>query len=191
VYNSARELKNAGDLVKRQKEVKLYNMLFPMYLLWLVPTVWIIIIPANFIIDSIVVLLNLTALKLPRAQIYKKAIFKVWGYGFLADLIGSIFLFIVSQGSSIAHSTISLSEANKAALNNFRLAVEYNPYSNFLALAVTLIGIAIAGICIYFFNLKRVFKNSDIDLRYKKRLALMLAIFTAPYMLLIPANQFF
>ena len=178
--------------VEQQMEVKLYNMLFPMYLLWLVPAVWIIIIPANFIVDSIVLLLTLTALKLPRIPIYKKTVFKVWGYGFLADLIGSIFLFIVSQGSyAIAYSNISLSETYKAALNNFRLAVEYNPYSNFLALAATLIGIAIASVCIYFFNLRRVFKNIDIDLHDKKRLALMLAIFTAPYMLLIPANLFF
>ena len=82
---------------KIRKRTRLYNMLFPMYLLWLAPTIWLLIMPANFLIDSIVVLIALSVLKLPPMAIYKKTILKVWGYGFLSDLIGSASLLIISQ----------------------------------------------------------------------------------------------
>jgi len=178
--------------IKTKKEIRLYNMLFPMYLFWLIPTIWLIVMPANFLIDSIVILITLSILKLPRIAIYKKTILKVWGYGFLADLIGSIFLLIISQLSyAVFASDTMFTEAIRKALNNYRLAIEYNPYSNVFALLTTILAITISGLCIYKFNLKSTFKNIDIDLAHKKRLALILAIFTAPYMLLIPAYLFF
>lgn len=178
--------------MKTKKDVKLYNMLFPMYLLWLIPITWIIVLPANFIIDSAVVVITLSALKLPRKSTYKKIILKVWGFGFLSDFIGSAFLFIVSLGSStIAVSNTMFTETIRTAFNEFRLAVEYNPYSNVLALIVTVIGITISALCIYKFNLKNTLRNVNMGYAHKKRLSLMLAIFTAPYMLLIPAYLFF
>jgi hypothetical protein len=175
-------------LMKTKKEIRLYNLLFPMYLLWLLPTLWLIVMPANFLIDSIVILIALSILKLPRIAIYKKTILKVWGYGFLADLIGSIFLFIISEVSyAVCAGDTLFTETIREALNDYRLAVEYNPYLNVFAFLTTILGIAISGLCIYKFNLKRTFKNIDIDLAHKKRLALLLAIVTSPYMLLIPS----
>lgn len=163
-----------------------------MYLLWLFPTIWITIAPANFIIDSVVVLLALSIWKIPRKEIYKKTIFKVWGYGFLADLIGSLLLLAISL---ISHPIISnetlFSETIREAVNDFRIAVEYNPFENIFAFMVTVLAIIISGLCIYKFNLKRTFKNIEIDDIYIKRMALTLAIVTAPYMLLIPAYLFF
>jgi len=82
-------------------------------------------------------------------------------------------------------------EAIRKTLNNFRLAVEYNPYENVFAMLATVLAIVISGLCIYNFNLKSTFKNCDIEMTHKKRLALMLVIFTTPYMLLIPAYLFF
>lgn len=178
--------------MKSREEIKLYNMLFPMYLLWLIPTIWIVVVPANFLIDSIVILVTLSVLKIPRKEIYKKTILKIWGYGFLADLIGSIFLLLISEiAFAIFEGNSMFTEESRRALNTIRLAIDYNPYSNIFAFVITLLAVAISGFCIYKFNLKSTFKTIEIDIAHKKRLALMLALFTAPYMLLIPANLFF
>lgn len=78
------------------KTVKLYNMIFPIWFLIFLPPVAFIMLFGNFIIDSIVVIscyyfLKLTKLDLKLEEFYKSCIFKVWGYGFLADIIGHLF----------------------------------------------------------------------------------------------------
>ncbi|HBQ85566.1 MAG TPA: hypothetical protein DD811_03660, partial [Syntrophomonas sp.] len=59
-----------------------------------------------------------------------------------------------------------------------------NPYS-FCYVALVIILVAVS---IYFFNLKFSLKNLEIDIASKKRIALSLAIFTAPYILLYPSK---
>lgn len=57
---------------KRKKSVKLYNVLFPVWMLLLLPPLWLVVIPGNFIIDSIVLLVSLAILKIgERKQFYK------------------------------------------------------------------------------------------------------------------------
>ena len=46
-----------------KKDEKLYNVLFPLWMLMLFPQVWLIVLPGNFIIDSAVLLLTLLILK--------------------------------------------------------------------------------------------------------------------------------
>ncbi|MDO4175388.1 MAG: hypothetical protein Q4D42_11555, partial [Eubacteriales bacterium] len=70
-----------------KRNVRLYNILFPMWMFWLWPTpVWLIILPANFVIDSLVLL---AAMKWKRIADWKnawrKSIVKVWLLGFLSD----------------------------------------------------------------------------------------------------------
>ena len=61
------------------------------------PITWIIAIPLNFVIDSIVILLSLKFLRIEEAfQKYKKVILKVFLFGFFSDFIGAIFLFLIS-----------------------------------------------------------------------------------------------
>lgn len=75
---------------------------------------------------------------------YKKCILKIWGYGFLADIIGAgllVLLFFGYIGNSIA----------------------YNPLSSPIAFAVTSVGVIMAGICIYLFNYKKVLSLIDLD----------------------------
>ncbi len=51
-----------------------------------------------------------------------------------------------------------------------------------------LIAIAISAVLIYNFNLKICLKNSDLDDNIKRKLALWLAIITAPYFFYINFN---
>ena len=46
-----------------KRELRLYNVIFPIWLLFLFPTVLILVIPANLAVDSLVLLLTLLARK--------------------------------------------------------------------------------------------------------------------------------
>ena len=46
-----------------KKEVRLYNVLFPVWLLWLFPQIFLIVAPANLLVDCLVLTLALMGLK--------------------------------------------------------------------------------------------------------------------------------
>ena len=79
--------------------VKLYNVLFPFWMLMLFPQLWLIILPGNFIIDSLVLLISLKMFKICESKRwYKTYILKIFAFGILSDIIGSAYmLFIPSQ----------------------------------------------------------------------------------------------
>lgn len=48
----------------KDREVRLYNAIFPVWLLWLLfPWMWLVILPGNLLIDALAVLFALWALK--------------------------------------------------------------------------------------------------------------------------------
>ena len=158
------------------KDIKLYNIIFPVYMLWLIPPVIFIVGILNFIIDSVVVLITEKILKLEDMfSKYKKVIFKVWIFGFLADFIGALFLFITSALFDDLNIPIKYN-------------IDYNPFGNIYALIITVIGILIAGILIFIFNKKICFKKIDITEKQRFILSLVMAIVTAPYLFLLPMN---
>jgi hypothetical protein len=78
-----------------KKGIKLYNVIFPIWMLLFLPPVWLVVFPANFAIDSLVFRLGAKFAKLQNIlAVYKKSILKIWGFGFLADLLGAGFLFL-------------------------------------------------------------------------------------------------
>lgn len=42
-----------------KKQIRLYNIILPIWLLIVLPQVWLIVLPANLIIDGLVLLLTL------------------------------------------------------------------------------------------------------------------------------------
>ena len=167
--------------------VTLYNVIFPVWMLILIPTVWIVVLPANFIIDSLVLLLAFHLLKLnDRKTLYKQSILKVWGFGFLADMIGAGFLLGVNLIDSALGG--SDSAAWRWFYDNITGPLGYNAFKSPIALFVALLAIAGAGALIYLFNYKISFKSWPVEERQRKKAALILAIATAPYTMLIPAS---
>ncbi len=76
------------------KKTKLYNVIFPVWLMVLIPPIILIVIPANFIVDSLVLLLGFKILSITdKLRNYKKCILKAWIFGFLVDIVGSLLLF--------------------------------------------------------------------------------------------------
>ena len=78
-----------------KKDITLYNVFFPFWLLLkLSPLGWGLTIVGNFIVDSLVLFLLMWILKIAdKKQFFKKSIWKVYGFGLLADLFGSVLLF--------------------------------------------------------------------------------------------------
>lgn len=144
-----------------KKEMRLYNILFPIWFLLFIPITWVVVLPANFVIDSLVILITMKMIGVKfKKRMYKESILKVWGFGFLSDIIGAAFLFV----------TMWILE----------LAV---PGEDYLYLAIAVL---ISAIFIFIFNYKISFKGYDRNTRFK--MALSLAILTAPYTFLIPLD---
>lgn len=158
----------------KNTDVRLYNVLFPVWLLWFFPITWIVVLPANFVIDLAVLFITLTVMKVEsRKQICKSCILRVWLCGFGADLLGSILMF-----------TPTLLDIN----NDLIGAINMNPFENVFALIWVTICLIFSVVCIYFFNLKYCLEKSDLDLSQKKKVALSMAIVTAPYLFYMPSE---
>lgn len=142
--------------------MKLYNILFPIWLLFLVPTIWLIAIPLNFIIDSIILFISMKVFKIEdKKNFYLKHIFFIFLFGFLSDMLGALMLLTITVISS------SISG---------------------LELWLALIGVLVASFFIFFFNYTFTFKK--IEEEQRRKLALIFALFSAPIAFLIPTSIF-
>ena len=160
------------------REVRLYNILFPVWLLVFLPTyLWFLLIPANYLIDALVLWLSIRKIS---SLSYKSALKKTWRIclvGFAADLAGALFLLLISY-----------LDLNYWWWKNLQYSVMWNPFSSILGLIVTLLGIALSAILIYYLD-KRILSKMDVVPQEQiSRVAMNLAVFTAPYLFLFPSN---
>ena len=168
-----------------KRETRLYNVIFPIWILmfWPSPPVFLVTLFGNLAIDCAVVVLALLALRHPaKGAVLRRCWWKVWLYGFLSDVIGAVWLTAGLFGAW------ALDADGTAAgwVRDFAMAMTVNPFRYPLALAWTAVGVAIAGVCIYFFD-RRVFRRiPELDGRQSHTIALTLAIATAPWLFFIP-----
>ena len=154
---------------KRKQSVRLYNVMFPVWFLFLFPMLWIWILPANFLIDSLVLILAMTVFHYEnRMQVWKKSILKVWIIGFLSDIAGALLVF----GIYLLLETYT------------DLALYCFPMEQLIILP----GLAAAGVLIYFLNRRFSFRKTELTGGQIHRLSLVMAIVTAPYTMLIPLS---
>jgi hypothetical protein len=111
-----------------------------------------------------------------KAVLYKKAIIKIWLFGFLSDFIGTAFIFL---------SQLELGMWWREFISN---PVSYNPFDNIFSLIFVLIAVIISALCIFIFNRYVSFNKTDMDKGKIFIISLILAIFTAPYLFLIPSQ---
>ena len=163
-----------------KKTYKLHNILFPIWMLIFFPTyLWLFLIPANYLIDYLVTRLSMKHLVIEDYQ--KKALRHSWKIciiGFLSDFIGAAFLLgteliIDRQGNRDLYELIN--------------GINYNPFVNVCSFLLIVAGILIAGVCIYFLNRWMLGKDKELTREQVKKIALYLAVFTAPYLFLIPS----
>ena len=156
--------------MKRRSELRLYNVLFPIWFFFFFPTVlWGLILPANFLIDSAVLLLaakRLGLAKPERIQLWKKSILPVWLIGFFSDAVGGLFIFALT-------------------LLWERLDLPGNLYLFPGTTLISVPGVVLAGLLIYRLD-RWVLRRRGQNAAAAHRLALAMAVFTAPYAMLIP-----
>ena len=145
----------------KNSDIKLYNVLFPFWMLLLFPQMWAIVLPGNFIIDSIVLIISMFALKMTeKKQFYKRHIFQIWGFGMLSDIVGAAYMFLLMWAFEVGSMGDEL----------------------YLTIPALIISAALIFVLNYFVT----FRKSDKVLRLK--LALTFTIVTAPYTFLIPSS---
>ncbi|MBR4163677.1 MAG: hypothetical protein IKR11_09160 [Solobacterium sp.] len=163
-----------------KRTYRLYNILFPIWMLIFFPTyLWLLLIPANYLIDYLVTRLSMKYLDIEDYR--KKALRHSWKIciiGFLSDLIGAAFLLgteliVDRQGNRDLYELIN--------------GINWNPFVNIYSFLLIVAGIVIAGVCIYFLNRWMLGKDKELTKQQVNKIALYLAIFTAPYLFLIPS----
>ena len=142
------------------KDVKLYNVLFPVWFLMLIPATWLVVLPGNFLIDSLVLIIFMCCAKMQdRKTFYRKHILKIFCFGLLADMVGAALMLLCAY------------------------VLEWGVYGDELYLTIP--AAAVAGGCIFLLNYFVTFRKCEKPLR--RNLALTYAIATAPYTFLIPS----
>ena len=166
-----------------KKTVTLYNLVFPVWLLWIVPLTWIVVLPVNFFIDLLVVVVTMKYLKISdMKQKAKAVIVRVWLMGFAADFIGSFVMYI---------TTMLDFGLNDQWWEKIEYAVTYNPFQSGVAIFVVAICVILTAFFIYLFNYKWALKKAEFNDIERKKVALSLAIFTAPYLFYLPTEWFY
>lgn len=160
-----------------KKQTRVYNLLFPIWLIWLFPQVLVFVIPGNLLIDCAVLFLALLALKHPqKGAVIKKLWWKFWLLGFAADGVGVAWMFL---GWLLA---IPFEDFWDDTLRY----IMHNPFGHPLAFLWTLAGVALAGVCIYFFDKRAMGSCGLLDDRQRHAIALAMAVVTAPWLFFIP-----
>lgn len=122
---------------------------------------------ANFAFDSLVLFLSMCWLHLQsKARIWKKSILKIYGIGYASDVAGTMLM----VGLQILCSEV------------LKLRYWEIPTASIL---MALPGILLAGALIYLLNRKFAFAKCGLDPVESRKLSLTLAVFTAPYLLLL------
>ena len=146
----------------KKKDIKLYNVLFPMWALFLLPESWLLAVPGNFLIDSLALYAAMRCFRVEyRLEFFKDHILKVFLYGFLADFVAA----------GVMWAAVLLFEVGGAMGDSLLLTVP---------------GVVLAAGLIWVFNYCFTFRICEKPLR--RKLALFFAIATAPYTFLVPSS---
>ena len=147
--------------MNRSKSVTLYNVLFPLWMILLFPQMWLIVLPGNFLIDSLVLLASMAFLKISEKKLfYKKYIFAVFSFGILSDIAGSALLFLLCFVLELGHMGDEL----------------------YLTLPAILLSAAMIFMLNYYITFKKV------DRKTRLTLSIIFSVVTAPYTFLIPTS---
>lgn len=162
-----------------KKQTRLYNIILPIWILLLFPQLLVFVIPGNLAVDCAVLVLTLLALKhTQKGAVVKQLWWRFWLLGFAADAVGVLWMFL---GWLLAIPF-------EGWWTDTLRYIMHNPFGHPLALLWTLAGVALAGVCIYFFD-KRAMRACELLAgRERHIIALAMAVVTAPWLFLIPTH---
>lgn len=171
------------DLDEYEQDHDLPEKILLIEIFGIFPLLWLLVLPFNFIFNSIILVIILKAMKMNLKEIkniYKlssaKICFSTWLSQLIAILIMSIPMYIDEFENLNKTIYFIIKES---------LAVATNPFDNIYSLSFLLILIMLIIIMNYLFvcrfSLKEVYKNKYIDEKQIKKIALLFAIFNIPY----------
>lgn len=164
-------------MMKDKSEIKFYNVLFPVWMMiWFPSLLWLLLIPANYLIDHLVVWLSNR--KMPGSGAFcKKHVWKICLAGFAADFAGSFVLFIFATCTDFK------------SLEAISDGIFRNPFSNAGSFVFVLAAVCISAIIIFRMD-KGILERAGLPVEEAKRIARNLAVFTAPYLFFVPSELF-
>ena len=163
-----------------KQELRLYNVIFPVWMMFLVPQVWLIALPGNLVIDVVVLAVTLKVLGHgSKLAVVKELWWKFWLFGFLADFVGVAALLPCPF-------LMILLEPAAPWLYDALSPVMHNPFLSLPALAWVGEAVALAGYCIYRFDRRAMKDCVLLSETEKHRIALTMAVVTAPWLFFIP-----
>lgn len=164
--------------IQSSKEIRLYNILFPIWLLiWIPSYLWLFLIPANYLIDRLVLSWSLRN-EDSRKELVRKNTWKVCIAGFAADLAGSLFLLAVY---------LLIDKLNLPSEQAMENALGWNPFTSLPGILIVLLAVLISGLLIFLLD-RSILCKAGLDPAKAKKSALTMAVCTAPYLFLIPSS---
>ena len=158
-----------------KSQVRLYNIIFPIWLLILFPQTWIVVIPANLIIDFLVLYLSLRSVSPEvRKQTVRHSLWRVYLCGFASDILAALPMLLAM-----------MADFGEWWIRNVQITV-FNPFATVYSFLWAAGCVVIGGVLIYLFNRHLCLNHCGLSDRQKHKTALMMAIFTAPYLFLFP-----
>lgn len=163
---------------------KIYNILLPIWLIIFFPSwLWLLLIPANYLIDRIVLMWSLG--DMPEKGLFcRNHNWKICLAGFASDYAGAILLFALNQ------LMFGMNDDVNSFISKAADGLMLNPFSNVLSLVIVIAAIVLSTVCIYKLD-KSILTKAGLDIDQAKKSAIRLAIITAPYVYLIPSEWFY
>lgn len=180
-----------------KRNIKLYNVIFPW---WLLPAVGVFFSPltgiglialvalADWAVDSLVLWFAMKKRGIERRkEIYKSLWWKIWLIGFAADFAGVVFMTLVS---TLMSSAYALQTPIGRYIGDAGNGVMYNAFRSPLSFIVVLLAVAISGIIIYFADQRVLNKAKGLKFADAEKISLAMALITAPWTFFIPTFYF-
>ena len=159
-----------------RKDITIFNVIMPLWMLIFLPSpLWLFLIPANYLVDYLVLRYSLRKVEGHR-RFCRRYTLPICFMGFLCDFIGTFPLFVITEPDS-------------DRLQKIQEAVMWNPFSHPLGFLVVASGILLAGIIIFQFD-RRILETAGLASEHARRAARNLAVLTAPYLFLLPLEWF-
>lgn len=151
---------------------KVFNMGFHPCMLYIFPSAWIFSLPFNFLVDSIVLLIGFKIFGKEKVWFnWRKAILKSWIFGYISDVLASVLVLVAEYIAGAYHTSVLM-----------------NPFGSVFAFVSVLISVVVAGVLIFVFNYKIALSKTELDKPARKKVALLMAIATAPYLFFMPVR---
>lgn len=171
--------------MKAKGKATLYNILLPLWILVFWPSwLWLILIPANYLIDRVVLRWSLGDMP-EKGSFCRRHTWKICIAGFAADGIGALLLFAVFMFSAVVEET-SVGEI----FQDISYGVGFNPFSDILAFLVVVAAVLLAMLVIYLLD-RWILKRAGLEMEQVKKSAIRLAVITAPYLFFFPSAMLY